>query len=146
MDNFFKIGHAYLLIGLITLGLASCKVDRVLPSAESVKDISGSWKVIKASRNGTDLIPLIDYSQFRVKFDAKGAYTLVNPLPFVASKDGKYAFDDPNYPFKITFTANGGTPVSTAFNYPVSGGARQLTLTFSPGCTLNNYVYTLVKE
>ena len=146
MKKVFKQKQCCLLIALIALIWTSCKVDRVLPVNESVKDISGSWKVLKASRNGTDLTPLVDFSQFRVKFDAEGNYTLVNALPFVVNKNGKFKLDDPNYPFKIVFTATGAQPLTTAFNYPVVGGARQLNLTFSPGCSLNTYVYTLVKE
>jgi hypothetical protein len=146
MNRNFKHKHRILLVALIALIWTSCKVDKVLPVAESVKDISGSWKVLKASRNGTDLTGLTDFTQFRVKFDASGGYTLVNPLPFVVNKDGKFNLDDPNYPFKLTFTPTGGQPLGIVFNYPIVGGARQLNLTFSPGCSLNTYIYTLVKE
>lgn len=146
MNRIFKQKQYCLLWALIALIWASCKVDRVLPVNESVKDISGSWKVLKASRNGTDLTTLVNFNQFRVKFDAKGTYTLVNPLPFVVNQDGSYKLDDPNYPFKIAFTPTGGQTVGIVFNYPIVGGARQLNVTFSPGCTLNTYTYTLVKE
>jgi hypothetical protein len=146
MKPSFNLKYNLLLVALSTILWASCKVDKVLPVAESVKDISGSWKVVKATRNGTDLVSIIDFTQFRVKFDGTGGYTLINPLPFVVSKEGKYSLDDPNYPFKITFTPTGAAAISTAFNYPIIGGARQLNLTFSPGCTLNTYIYTLVKE
>ncbi len=146
MTKIFKLKRHSLLVALVALIWTSCKVDKVLPVAESVKDISGSWKVLRASRNGTDLTTLVDFTQFRVKFDATGNYTLVNSLPFVVNKDGKYALDDPNYPFKITFTAAGTPPLGIVFNYPIVGGSRQLNLTFSPGCSLNTYIYTLVKE
>jgi len=146
MKRIFKQKQHFLLLALISLIWTSCKVDKVLPVSESVKDISGNWKVLKASRNGTDLTTLVDFTRFRVKFDATGKYTLINPLPFVVNQDGNYKLDDPNYPFKIAFTPQGGQAVGIVFNYPIVGGARQLNLTFSPGCSLNSYTYTLVKE
>lgn len=124
--------------------LASCKAERVLPVRESVKDITGSWQVIKATRNGTDLTNIIDFSKFRVNFK-DGAYTLANQLPFLVNKDGAYTLDDPNYPFKITFIATGSQPVSTAFTFPIVNGKRQLSITFSPGCPGNSYIYVLQK-
>lgn len=146
MKRFLNIKRNGLWLLLFALLYTSCKVDKILPVAESKKDISGSWKVVKATRNGTDLMSVVDFSQFRVKFDANGGYTLVNPLPFVVAKDGKFTLDDPNYPYLLTFTPTGTSGVSTNFNYPIVSGVRQLNLSFSPGCTLNTYIYTLVKE
>jgi len=135
-----------LLVLLMALSWASCKVDKVLPVAESLKDVSGSWKILSATRNGTDLTKLTDMSKFRIKFDAAGNYAITNPVPFVIAKDGKYSVDDPNYPFNMTFAPPSGAAATTGFNYPIIGGTRQFTLSFSPGCTRNLYVYTLVKE
>jgi hypothetical protein len=122
----------------------SCKVEGLNPASEPVKDISGSWQVIKATRNGADLTSLIDFSQFRVNFQA-GNYTLVNNLPFIVSQNGTYSLNSPQYPFQIAFTAAGAAPVATSFNYPIVNGKRILTLSFSPGCPQNAYVYTLQK-
>ena len=132
------------LILLMMMIFASCKVERLSPVAESTKDITGDWTVIAATRNGTDLTSTIDFSQFKVSFK-DGKYTLINKLPFLVSKDGSYSFDDPQYPFKISFTATGSPAVATAFTYPIVNGIRQLTLTFSPGCPGNTYVYTFKK-
>ena len=139
-----------LAILLLSLVWVSCKTDRINGITEPAKDISGSWKIIKATRNGTDLFSLLDtnyynLNKFRVTFN-EGKYTVVNPLPFIVSQNGAYALDNPQYPFKITFTETGSTtPVSTAFTYPIVDGARVLTLVFSPGCPQNTYSYTLVK-
>lgn len=133
-----------LLVAVAVILMASCKAERALPVAEQVKDITGSWQVIRATRNGTDLTGIIDFSKFRVNFK-EGAYALENKLPFLVNNDGKYSLDDPQYPFKITFTATGATPVATAFTYPIVNGKRQLTITFSPGCPNNSYVYVLQK-
>jgi hypothetical protein len=138
-----KIGLALVLV-LGTL-FGSCKMEKVGPVAESVKDISGNWKIIKATRNGADLTSIVDFSQFRLNFN-QGKYSLVNKVPFLVSQNGAYALDDPKYPFKITFTAGTATPVSTAFNFPIVNGARQLTITFSPGCANNTYVYVFQKS
>ena len=131
-----------LLLGAL---FGSCKMEKVGPAAESVKDVSGNWKIIKATRNGTDLTSIVDFSQFRLSFN-QGNYTLVNKVPFLVSQNGTYALDDPKYPFKITFTAGAATPVATAFNFPIVNGVRQLSLTFSPGCTNNTYVYVFQKS
>ena len=132
------------LVLVMIICFSSCKMEKVAPAQEAVKDISGNWRIIKATRNGADLTSIVDFSQFRLKFDA-GKYTLVNKVPFLVSQDGNYALDDPKYPFKITFTAGGTTPVATAFNFPIVNGARQLTITFSPGCANNSYVYVFQK-
>jgi hypothetical protein len=132
------------LVAVLTLAVSACKTEKIVPGSEAPKDINGNWRVIKATRNGTDLTSIIDFSQFRINFTDKG-YTLVNKLPFLVNKDGAFALDDPQYPFKITFTATGDKPVSTAFTYPIVNGKRQLSITFSPGCTNNSYVYVLEK-
>jgi hypothetical protein len=134
----------WLLVLFAVMAFTSCKVERLTPVAESTKDISGDWTVISATRNGTDLMSAVDFSQFKVSFK-DGKYTLINKLPFLVSNDGTYSFDDPQYPFKISFTATGSPAVATAFTYPIVNGIRQLTLTFSPGCPGNIYVYTFKK-
>lgn len=129
---------------LVLFYLSSCKTERLTPAHETVKDISGSWKVVQATRNGTDITSLVDFSQFRITFN-EGKYTLVNKLPFLVAQDGAYSLDDPQYPFQITFTPTGAKAVPTSFNYPNVNGVRQLSVTFSPGCANNTYVYILQK-
>ncbi|RYU87303.1 DUF5004 domain-containing protein [Mucilaginibacter terrigena] len=141
MKKNYNIKHVLLLL-MVVLMAASCKTEKVLPQQEALKDVSGSWQVISATRNGTDLAALVDFTQFRISFDGTG-YKLTNKLPFIVNQDGVFTLDDPQYPYKITFTATGGTAVSTAFTYPIVNGKRQLSLTFSPGCSNNSYVYVL---
>jgi hypothetical protein len=143
MKKIYKTRHSQLLLIMVAVLMAtSCKTEKVLPQKEALKDITGNWQVIKATRNGTDLTSIIDFSQFRLKF-ANGNYALENKLPFLVNQNGSFSLDDPQYPFKITFTATGGQPVSTVFTYPIVNGKRQLSLTFSPGCPNNSYVYVL---
>ena len=133
------------IIGFLLL-ISACKIEEITPVAEAPKNISGSWKIVKATRNGADITSSFDFTQFRLKFDSIGSYSIVNKLPFIVNAGGKYALDDPEYPFKITFTPDGGTAIATSFNYPTLAGVRQLSLTFVPGCTLNSYIYTLERE
>jgi hypothetical protein len=138
--------QTYLIISLIAMLWTSCKIERVAPITESKKDLTGTWKVLQATRNGTNLIPLFDFSQFSITFNASAnTYTLNNPVPFIVPANGKFSLDDPQYPYSITFTATGGQPIPTAFNYPIIGGVRQIIMTFSPGCSKNSYVFTLSK-
>jgi hypothetical protein len=148
MNNHFILKkQAYLFIAAIAFLWTSCKMERIAPVTESKKDLTGTWKVVQATRNGTNLIPIYDFSLFSIKFDAvTGSYNLLNPVPFIVGADGKFALDDPQYPYQLTFTTTGGKPVATAFNYPIINGARQIIMTFSPGCAQNTYVFTLSKS
>jgi hypothetical protein len=139
-----------LLVVLSLLVWTSCKTDKISAVSEPVKNITGSWKVIKATLNGSDILGTLDtniysFSKFTINFTSN-SYTLTNPLPFIVDANGTFALDNPQFPFKITFTATGSTtPVSTAFTYPIVNGVRQLVLVFSPGCPQNIYSYTLQK-
>lgn len=130
---------------LIACLIASCRVEEIAPVSEATKNISGSWRVVKATRNGTDITTAFDFSQFRLKFDSLH-YTMENRLPFLVNKNGTYQLDDPAYPFRLTMVPEGGTAISTSFNYPTIGGNRQLSISFIPGCELNSYIYTLERE
>lgn len=131
-----------LCIALLLLFVSSCKHTEIL-ATEAQKDITGEWRITKAVRNGVDITLYTDFTQFRIRFTDDKKYTLVNPLPFVVMKEGSYALDDPQYPFRLTFNPTGDTTVTTNFNYPVVSGARNIIFTFSPGCTANTYLYTL---
>jgi hypothetical protein len=121
----------------------SCHRSEILVP-EPVKDIAGEWRIVKAVRNGVDITTLTDFTKFRIHFTTGLQYTIENPLPFVVSKNGSYALDDPKYPFRISFNQTGiSNPVSTTFTYPVVNGKRNINFTFSPGCTANIYDYTL---
>ncbi|MHB8206421.1 DUF5004 domain-containing protein [Mucilaginibacter sp.] len=139
-----------LLFLLVLLIWTGCKTENIKPVTESVKDLTGTWKIVNANRNGKSLLPLVDsnyinFNKFNIVFK-DDSYTLVNPLPFIVSQNGTYSLDNPQYPFTITFKQTGATTsVSTAFNYPIVNGVRILTLVFSPGCPQNTYSYSLQK-
>src|ERR1700744_2996004 len=104
-----KFNRIIFLLGIVVMfSWMSCKTDKINAITEPVKDITGSWKVVKATRNGTDILALLDtnyynFNKFRVVF-AAGKYTLVNQLPFIVTQNGTYSLDNPQYPFKITFS------------------------------------------
>lgn len=124
----------------------SCKTEAII-TAESAKEIAGSWRIVQATRNGTDITAKFDFSEFNVLFNEDGTYRIQQPLPFIVAGDGSFALDDPQYPFRISFreTGSDGT-VSSDFEYPIVSGRRNLLLTFSSGCTSNTYRYTLVRD
>jgi Domain of unknown function (DUF5004) len=132
-----------LLMPLLLLLINACHRSEMLVP-EPVKDIAGEWRIVKAVRNGVDITTLTDFTKFRIRFTTDLQYTIQHPLPFVVSKNGSYALDDPKYPFRINFRQTGiNEPVSTTFTYPVVNGKRNINFTFSPGCTANTYAYTL---
>jgi hypothetical protein len=61
MKKIYQI-KSLLLVMTIAVLATSCKTEKVLPQKEALKDITGSWQVIKATRNGTDLTSIIDFS------------------------------------------------------------------------------------
>lgn len=136
---------AFCIIAGLILFITSCKTEKIVPNQEAAKDITGSWQVVKASRNGADITSLVDFTQFKLVFDGTN-YTLNNKLPFIVLQNGTYSVDDPQYPFQIAFTPAASKKVATAFTYPIVNGVRQLSITFSPGCPNNSYVYTFQKS
>lgn len=114
--------------------------------SESAKNLDGTWKIIKAYRNEVDITGLMDFTQFRLSFKQDHTYTIENYLPFIVGKDGVWSLDDPQYPFRLSFTADGSPDaLQTTISYPIVNGHRQIGLTFSPGCKNNNYTYLLEK-
>lgn len=129
---------------MFILILFSCEKERTTAPLEPVKTINGSWKIIKATRNGADLTARFDFSAFRISF-TDSTYTITDLVPFIVGKNGKWSFDDPTYPFKMSFTAQNDTVKSSSILYPVTNGVRNMIISFSPGCTSNTYQYTLQK-
>ena len=134
-------GSFLMLMGCV---LFSCKVEHTTPPNEPMKNIAGSWAIIHATRNGTDLTSSFDFSHFRIVF-TDSTYAIDSLVPFIVNTNGKWVFDDPQYPFNIVFTPKDSSAVKAPFLFPVTGGVRNIVLTFSPGCPTNSYQYTLQK-
>jgi hypothetical protein len=134
----------FIFTALLATGFFACRPERLATPSEPVKGLSGSWQIIKATRNGTDITTRFDFSHFRINF-SDSSYTIDSPVPFIVKRNGKWAFDDPVYPFNLNFTAKDSTARSSPLLYPVTNGQRNVIITFSPGCSLNAYQYTLRK-
>ncbi|MBO9202462.1 MULTISPECIES: DUF5004 domain-containing protein [Niastella] len=134
----------FLLPILCSLAFVACKPELLVTPSEPTKGLSGSWQIIKATRNGTDLTTRFDFSRFRINF-TDSSYTIDSLVPFIVSRNGKWSFDDPTFPFSLSFQPTDSSARTSPLQYPVTGGQRNLIISFSPGCSLNTYQYTLQK-
>jgi hypothetical protein len=111
---------------------------------EPVKDLTGSWYITKATRNGTDITKVMDFSAFRITFKSDSTYTIDNYLPFLVRQDGSWNVNDPQYPTQLLFReGTSAGPDISFFEYQTVKGERQITLSFTPGCQNNVYSYVL---
>ena len=126
--------------------MVSCSTIDAYDVEESVKDISGVWKLQLVSRNGIDITESMDFSQFTLNLNSDGTYTIDNYLPFVVKENGIWNTDNPTMPFQIVFKEESKSePVKVELNYPIVNGSRSLTIKLSPGCYSNTYVYQLIR-
>lgn len=146
MNKIFKITCGVVLAFM----LAACSSfsDDTSPydTQESVKDVSGDWKLKTVSRNDADITDKMDFSQFVLHLNSDGSYQIDNYLPFIVSGNGTWKTDDPYMPFKMIFNENTDNKVEVELNYPIVDGERLLNVTFSPGCYSNVYTYTLERS
>ena len=113
---------------------------------EAIKDVSGTWAIQSASRNGVDITGDMDFSKFQLHLKADGTYHIENYLPFVVRNDGTWQTDDNTMPLVLIFTeGTSSTPMTVDLNYPIVDGVRQLLITHHPGCPSNSYIYRMVK-
>lgn len=132
----------FLWIALLAAVLFSCQREMVPVPMESSKTLNGTWKVVKAVRNGTDLTNRFDFSGFKIVFQ-DSLYTLDSLVPFPVSTNGSFHLDNPAYPFKLYLKEAGSDYKTLSMQFPIAGGVRNIIFSFSPGCTGNTYQYTL---
>ena len=141
-----KIHIKYTFILMLISIMVSCSTIDAYDVDESVKDISGVWKLQLVSRNGIDITESMDFSQFTLNLNSDGTYTIDNYLPFVVKENGIWNTDNPTMPFQIVFKEESKSePVKVELNYPIVNGSRSLTIKLSPGCYSNTYVYQLIR-
>lgn len=141
-----KIHIKYTFILMLISIMVSCSTIDAYDVEESVKDISGVWKLQMVSRNGIDITESMDFSQFTLNLNNDGTYTIDNYLPFVVKENGIWDTDNPTMPFQIVFKEESKSePVKVELNYPIVNGSRSLTIKLSPGCYSNTYVYQLIR-
>ena len=106
-NNKMRISALFLMLFLV---FSSCtKFSDSYPTEfkESVKEINGTWRIIKASRNGTDITAQFDFSKFKLSFNSDKTYKIENYLPFLVKSDGTWSLSAPHYPFTLVFKENG---------------------------------------
>ena len=133
------------LLGLLVL--ASCQKEvSTVAYDESVKDITGKWKIVSLTRNGEDMTERVDLSKFRLVFNADGTYTLEDRFAFIVGAPGTFKLSDPQYPFSLSLTPQGAAAATIKFQFPVVKGKRQLSFNMSMGCVSNAYQFNFERE
>lgn len=145
----FKKQITALLFALLGM-VSACNTfkDEITPDSymEAPKQLDGKWQLKTVVRNGTDISEVMDFSQFRLIMNNDHTYTIENYLPFLVKKDGTWKTDDSMYPFFLTFQEEGSEREAvTEITYPIIQGKRHITLTISPGCSSNSYIYSFEK-
>ncbi len=115
--------------------------------AEPQKDLNGTYKIVRITRNSVDITQYVDSAGFRLTLATDATYTLQsNNIPFLVNSNGKWSVDDPQYPYNLSFSPTDSTNTFIGLiGTPVAKGQRNLEVTFSPGCPANSYVYTFEK-
>jgi len=138
----FNLSKIWILLIVGFTLFTACEDDMSsITSQEAFKDITGSWQVIQLKRNGEDLSERMNLHDFRMDFKEDGTYSLAEKLPFLTQGTGNYELNDPQYPFSLILTSEQQESHTVKFQFPVVDGRRQLSLTFSLGCTSNSYEY-----
>lgn len=140
----------FLLVFILYFNATSCKTETVIPP-EPNKNIVGTWSIATASRNDIVLFDTaaatenpghFNFSPFTISFNDDNTYVTSGTAPFITGSEGTWSIDQP-FSKTISFVDSSGNEKSIDFYYPVTGGERQLIITFSPGCNKNIYKYTL---
>ena len=137
------------IVATVMMVACSTFTDETNPYAveEAMKDMSGTWRLKTVTRNGINITQQMDFSRFRLILDADGTYTIQNYLPFVVKENGTWKVNDPLHPMLLSFKENGEAEgIDLDFTYPVVDGSRALSITLSPGCHTNSYVYSFYRD
>ncbi len=142
MKQFRITLKACLALSVLISALAGCSKEMTSATVESMKDITGTWRVVQVTRNEEDLSQRVDLSTFRFILKEDYSYSFVDKLPFVVNSPGTFNLDDPQYPFYLLLKPSGGASESKVpLQMPVKKGKAQLSMSFSPGCETNKYRY-----
>ncbi len=133
---------------MMLIATVSCSTKKEM-LAEPVKDLNATWHIQNVTRNTVDITQYIDAADFKLTLSPDNTYTLEgNNIPFLVNNAaGTWSSDDPQYPYNITLKpADSTSSFSGSIATPVSKGQRTLSITFSPGCHSNTYIYTFEKS
>ncbi|MBX3252784.1 MAG: DUF5004 domain-containing protein [Chitinophagaceae bacterium] len=137
----------WLPVILMVLVGTSCTIKKDVYT-EPVKDLDALWRIQNVTRNSVDITQFVDSAGFRLTLSNDNTYTLSgNNIPFLVSDGtGTWSTDDPQYPYSLTFKpTDGAGSFAGSIATPASKGERTLSITFSPGCRSNTYIYTFEK-
>lgn len=110
-------------------------------------DMSGSWKITSAYRNGIEISEKFDFSSFGLNLNfnniEEATYQISsNKVPFPVISDGNWEYDDSVYPTGMFFF----NPFDTSFiefaEAPITGFDK-MQIKFQLGCSDNIYIYDL---
>lgn len=143
-----KLFKLFFLI-VISISILSCDMignSEQINEDELIKNLDGKWILKSVARNGVDITGDFDFSKFVLNLNADGTYSFDNYLPFAVKDDGTWSVDDPQYPYHLIFK-EGTTEeeITVGINYPIVKGERHITITTSPGCYVNSYLYEFMR-
>lgn len=140
--NIKSIITFFMMINMFLLFISCEDASLQIPVEESIKTITGNWKVSQLIRNGEDLTKRLKTNNYTINFKEDGTYVVSNQLPFIVSGVGTYSLNDPQHPFSLILKPNdSASDIEVKFQFPVVNGKRQLSLSLSLGCTSNTYQY-----
>lgn len=149
MEYSMKLNMRFAMGAFFALAVAvsSCDTfkDEITPKSysEAVKNIDGNWQLSAVARNKVDITKAMDFTRFHLVLNKDNTYELKNYLPFIVKGNGSWSVDDPLYPFHLSFKEKDAEEgVKTSIGFQTVDGKRQMTITLSPGCHSNEYVYT----
>ena len=146
MCNRLLLPWVLAVFSLITLSSCEEETSKIITD-ETAKDVTGNWKVLKLTRNGEDLSNRLGLDDFHISFKADGTYSLSEQLPFVVNDAGTYRLSDPQYPFGLILQPQGdAAEVPVKFQFPIIKGERQMSLSFSLGCSSNTYQFDFERQ
>jgi hypothetical protein len=141
-----KTSLVCLVIGLFLM----CESPIFIPEGafqEVTVDMSGSWKITSAYRNGIEISDKFDFTGFGLKLDFDNseatAYQIeTKQVPFPVISDGNWKYNDPVYPTQMHLFSTLDTAIIEFVESPISG-FNEMRIKFQLGCSDNVYIYDL---
>tara|TARA_B110000046_G_scaffold173026_1_gene195256 strand:- start:195 stop:674 length:480 start_codon:yes stop_codon:yes gene_type:complete len=145
----YAIKKAFLIFLVIGVFLM-CESPVFIPDGafkEATVDMSGSWKITSAYRNGIEISDKFDFSGFGLKLDfdnseATAYHIETKQVPFPVISDGNWKYNDPVYPTQMLLLSTLDTAIIEFVESPISG-FNEMRIKFQLGCSDNVYIYDL---
>jgi len=136
----------FLMIGVFLM----CQSPIFIPEGafqEFPVDMSGSWKITSAYRNGMEISEKFDFNSFGLKLNfnnsEKTTYQIsTNKVPFPVISDGNWEYDDLYILLECFFFNSFDTSFIEFAEAPITGFDK-MQIKFQLGCSDNVYIYNL---